>query len=212
MAGGFEVALACDLIVAARDAKVGIPEVKRGLVAAAGALIRLPKRIPYHLAMELALTGDPITAERAHEIGIVNRLAEPGEAVAAARELAAAIVRNGPLAIAGSKKIMVAAQDWTEEEAWERQGEIAGPDLHLRGRPRGRHRVRREARPGLARQVAVWLQREITLARGCAAPPRHARDRGGRCPARCDARGRRACSPAASATGRGNENALPGRA
>jgi enoyl-CoA hydratase len=127
VAGGFEVALACDLIVAARDAKVGIPEVKRGLVAAAGALIRLPKRIPYHLAMELALTGDPISAERAHEIGIVNRLAEPGEAVAAARELAAAIAKNGPLAIAGSKRIIVAAQDWTEEEAWARQGEISNP-------------------------------------------------------------------------------------
>src|SRR4051795_11989447 len=94
VAGGFEVALACDLIVAARDAKVGIPEVKRGLVAAAGALIRLPKRIPYHLAMELALTGDPISAERAYAIGIVNRLAEPGEAVAVARELAAAIAGN----------------------------------------------------------------------------------------------------------------------
>ncbi len=127
VAGGFELALACDLIVAARDAKVGIPEVKRGLVAAAGALIRLPKRIPYHLAMELALTGDPIGAERAHAVGIVNRLAEPGEAVDAARELAAAIARNGPLATAGSKRIIVAAQDWTEEEAWERQGEIAGP-------------------------------------------------------------------------------------
>src|ERR671933_2261221 len=90
VAGGFEIALACDLIVAARDARLGIPEVKRSLVAAAGALIRLPKRIPYHLAMELALTGDAIGAERAHAIGLVNRLAEPGEAVATARELAAA--------------------------------------------------------------------------------------------------------------------------
>src|SRR4051812_38757976 len=112
VAGGFEVALACDLIVAARDAKVGIPEVKRGLVAAAGALIRLPKRIPYHLAMELALTGDPISAERAYAVGIVNRLAEPGEAVAVARELAAAIAANGPLAIAGSKRILAAAAAW----------------------------------------------------------------------------------------------------
>ncbi|MGH2968042.1 MAG: enoyl-CoA hydratase-related protein, partial [Solirubrobacteraceae bacterium] len=80
-----------------------------------------------HVAMELALTGDPIGAERAHAIGIVNRLAEPGEAVAVARELAAAIARNGPLAIAASKRILVAAQDWTEAEAWERQGEISGP-------------------------------------------------------------------------------------
>jgi len=127
VAGGFEVALSCDLIVAARDAKVGIPEVKRGLVAAAGALIRLPKRIPYHLAMELALTGDTIGAERAHAIGIVNRLAEPGEAMAAARELAAAIVANGPLATAGSKRILAAAVDWTEAEAWERQEAIVRP-------------------------------------------------------------------------------------
>ena len=128
MAGGFEVALACDLIVAARDAKLGIPEVKRGLVAAAGALIRLPKRIPYHLAMELALTGDPIGAERAHELGIVNRLAEPGEAVAAARELAAAIVAQRP---ARPRRLQADRRprpcDWTEEEAWEKQGEIAGP-------------------------------------------------------------------------------------
>jgi enoyl-CoA hydratase len=127
VAGGFEVALACDLIVAARDAKVGIPEVKRGLVAAAGALIRLPKRIPYHLAMELALTGDPIGAERAHAIGIVNRLSEPGGALAAARALAAAIVVNGPLAITGSKQILAAAVDWSEQEAWERQEAVVRP-------------------------------------------------------------------------------------
>ena len=127
VAGGFEIALACDLIVAARDARVGIPEVKRGLVAAAGALIRLPKRIPYHVAMELALTGEMIGAERAAELGLVNRLAEPGGALDVARELAAEVVANGPLATAGSKQILSAALDWTEEEAWERQGEIAGP-------------------------------------------------------------------------------------
>jgi len=126
LAGGCEIALSCDLIVAARGARLGIPEVKRGLVAAAGALIRLPKRIPYHLAMELALTGDPITAERAHQIGLVNRLAEPGEAVAVARELAAGIARNAPLSLGGSKQIIRQAADWSEEEAWERQGEITG--------------------------------------------------------------------------------------
>ncbi|HEX8101266.1 MAG TPA: crotonase/enoyl-CoA hydratase family protein [Solirubrobacteraceae bacterium] len=127
VAGGFEIALACDLIVAARDARLGIPEVKRSLVAAGGALIRLPKRIPYHLAMELALTGDPIDAARGYEIGVVNRLAEPGGAVAVARELAAAIARNGPLALDATKRILRAAGDWTEEEAWARQGEISGP-------------------------------------------------------------------------------------
>jgi enoyl-CoA hydratase len=127
VAGGFEIALSCDLIVAARDARVGIPEVKRSLVAAGGALIRLPKRIPYHVAMELALTGETIGAERAHELGIVNRLSEPGAAVDAALELAAAIARNGPLALTASKKIVASAPDWTEAEAWQKQGEISGP-------------------------------------------------------------------------------------
>jgi enoyl-CoA hydratase/carnithine racemase len=123
VAGGFEIALACDLIVAARDARFGIPEVKRSLVAAGGALIRLPRRIPYHLAMELALTGDPIAAERAHDLGLVSRLAEPGGAVAAARELAATIAANGPLAVDATKRILLA----DEADAWERQAEIAGP-------------------------------------------------------------------------------------
>jgi enoyl-CoA hydratase len=127
VAGGFEVALSCDLIVAARGARLGIPEVKRSLVAAGGALLRLPQRIPYHLAMELALTGDPIDAERGYELGIVNRLAEPGGAVDAALELAAEVARNGPLALKASKRIVQSSGDWTESEAWEKQGEIAGP-------------------------------------------------------------------------------------
>ena len=127
VAGGFEVALACDLIVAGRDARIGIPEVKRSLVAAGGALIHLPKRIPYHVAMELALTGDPIDAARGYELGIVNRIAEPGEAVAVARELAAAIARNGPLALDASKRIVQATLDWPQAEAFARQDEIAGP-------------------------------------------------------------------------------------
>ena len=127
LAGGFEIALACDLIVASREARFGIPEVKRGLVAAAGALLRLPRRIPYHLAMELALTGEPIGAERAAQLGIVSRLTEPGEALAGAHELAALIARNGPLAIDASKRIVASAAEWGEAEGWERQGEIAGP-------------------------------------------------------------------------------------
>ena len=127
VAGGFEICLACDLIVAARGARLGIPEVKRSLVAAGGALLRLPKRMPYHFAMELALTGDPVTAERAHELGIVNRLAEPGAAVTTARELAGQIVPNGPLALDASKRILQSAVDWSEVEGWERQGEIVGP-------------------------------------------------------------------------------------
>lgn len=127
VAGGLEVALSCDLIVAARGARLGIPEVKRGLVAAAGALLRLPRRIPYHVAMELALTGEPIDAERAAVLGLVNRLAEPGGAVAAARELAAQIAANGPLAVAASKRVLVEAPGWPEDERWARQAAIVGP-------------------------------------------------------------------------------------
>ena len=104
VAGGMEIALACDLIVAAKGAKMGIPEAKRSLVAAGGALLRLPRRMPYHVVMELALTGDPLPAERFHELGLVNRLAEPGSAVDVALELAGALAKNGPLALVASKR------------------------------------------------------------------------------------------------------------
>jgi enoyl-CoA hydratase len=127
VAGGLEVALACDLIVAARGAKLGIPEVKRSLVAAGGALLRLPRRVPYGIAMELALTGDTITAERAYELGLVNRLSERGEALGAALELAAAIARNGPLALDATKAILQQQFDWSEQDFWQRQGELSGP-------------------------------------------------------------------------------------
>jgi len=130
VAGGFELALVCDLIVAARDAKVGIPEVKRSVVAVGGGLIRLPRRVPYHLAMELALTGEFMDAERAFQVGLVNRLTDPGEAMSGARELAATISQNGPLALSASKEILASSQDWTEAEAWKRQYEIAAPVLN----------------------------------------------------------------------------------
>jgi enoyl-CoA hydratase len=127
VAGGLEIALSCDLIVASRGAKLGIPEVKRSLVAAAGALRRLPQRLPYNVAMELALTGDPLTAERAYELGLVNRVAEPGEALAGALELAATIAKNGPLALDATKATLQQQFDWGEAEFWQRQGELAGP-------------------------------------------------------------------------------------
>ncbi len=127
VAGGLEVALACDLIVAARGAKLGIPEVKRSLVAAGGALLHLPRRIPYQLAMELALTGDPIAAERAHELGLVNRLAEPGSAVEVALALAGEIAVNAPLALAASKRILQEQWDWSSAEMWEAQSAISDP-------------------------------------------------------------------------------------
>src|SRR5436305_5284227 len=127
VAGGLEIALSCDLIVAARDARLGIAEVKRGLVAAAGALIRLPKRIPYHLAMELALTGEFIDGARAYDLGLVNRATEPGNALDTALELAGQIASGAPLALRASKQIVSRAQDWDEREAWQRQDEIAAP-------------------------------------------------------------------------------------
>jgi enoyl-CoA hydratase len=127
VAGGLEVALSCDLIVAAREAKLGIPEVKRSLVAAGGALLRLPRRIPFHVAMEMALTGDPISAERGYELGLVNRLADSGAAVETALELADAIAKNAPLALAASKRIALEAPEWSAEDMWQKQGEIAGP-------------------------------------------------------------------------------------
>src|SRR5271154_6989980 len=127
VAGGMEIALACDLIVAAKGAKMGIPEAKRSIVASGGALLRLPRRMPYHLVMELALTGDPMPAERFHELGVVNRLTEPGSSVDVALLLATELARNGPLALAASKRILQEQFDWSSEKMWERQREIAGP-------------------------------------------------------------------------------------
>jgi enoyl-CoA hydratase len=127
VAGGLEVALSCDLIVAARGARLGIPEVKRSLVAAGGGLLRLPRMLPRNIAMEMALTGDPILAERAAELGLVNRLAEPGEALSTALELAESIAANGPLALAASKRILNESPDWADTEFFERQAKIAQP-------------------------------------------------------------------------------------
>jgi len=127
VAGGLEVALACDLIIASRGTRLGIPEVKRSLVAAGGGLLRLPRVLPRTVAMELALTGDPIDAERAYELGLVNRLAEPGLALDTALELAETIAANGPLALAASKRILTESLDWPDSEFFARQGEITGP-------------------------------------------------------------------------------------
>jgi enoyl-CoA hydratase len=127
LAGGFEIALACDLVVASEEATFGLPEVTRGLVAGAGGLLRLPRQIPYHIALEIALTGDRFPAARLHAAGLVNRLVPPGEALAQARELAARIGRNAPLALAATKRIVTESVDWLQAEAFDRQGEIAGP-------------------------------------------------------------------------------------
>ena len=127
VAGGCEIALTCDLIVAANDAKFGLPEVKRGLTAAAGGLFRLPRRIPPGIAMELALTGDPLPAADAHRLGLVNTLTEPGGALAGARALAARISANAPLAVANTKQVLVQQQDWGISDAWDRQLPLTQP-------------------------------------------------------------------------------------
>ncbi|HEX3792003.1 MAG TPA: crotonase/enoyl-CoA hydratase family protein [Pseudonocardiaceae bacterium] len=127
LAGGCELVLACDLVVAAEDAKFGIPEVRRGLVAAAGGLLRLPRRIPPNIAMEFALTGDFFPAQDAHRYGLVNRLTEPGGALAGALELAERITANAPLAVRATKEIINRSADWTSDEAFARQAEITAP-------------------------------------------------------------------------------------
>ncbi|MBT2227965.1 crotonase/enoyl-CoA hydratase family protein [Nonomuraea sp. NEAU-A123] len=127
VAGGCELVLASDLVVAAENAKFGLPEVRRGLVAVGGGLLRLPARIPYQVAMELALTGDFLTAERAYTLGLVNRLTSAGGALAEARRLAAAIAANGPLAVRVTKHILVESRDWPAAVAFERQQEMTAP-------------------------------------------------------------------------------------
>jgi len=121
LAGGLELALSCDLLVAARGAMLGIPEVGVGLFAAGAGLFRLPSRVGYGTAMEMAITGDPITAEEAADHGLVSRLTEPGGALGEALVLAERIARNAPLAVAASKQLIRASQGATEEELWKIQ-------------------------------------------------------------------------------------------
>jgi len=121
LAGGFEMALACDLIVAANNATFGLPEVKRGIVAGSGGMVRLPSRIPYHIAMEAVLTGDMLPAQRAHGYGLINRLVEPGQALEAALELARIVAENGPLAVQMAKKIVTESRDWRQADMFDLQ-------------------------------------------------------------------------------------------
>ncbi|MEV7968465.1 crotonase/enoyl-CoA hydratase family protein [Sphaerisporangium sp. NPDC088356] len=127
LAGGFELVLACDIVVASEEAKFGLPEPKRGLVAGAGGVMRLPRRIPYHIAMEIALTGDHYPASRLYELGLVNRITPAGEALATAKELAAKIAANAPLALLATKRVLVESADWSRDEMFARQGEITNP-------------------------------------------------------------------------------------
>ena len=125
LAGGCELALACDLIVAAQDAWFGLPEVSRGLVAGSGGLVRLPRRIPPAIALEYALTGERMDAPTAHHWGLVNRLSAPGAALKDALSLANAIAANAPLSTQMTKRIMQESPGWAEDEIWERQRPLA---------------------------------------------------------------------------------------
>ena len=123
LAGGLELMIACDLVVASNGAKFGIPEVKRGLAAAAGGLMMLPDLVPHKVAMEMALTGDFIDAARAHEIGLINRVTD-GAALDGALELAQAINANGPLAVRISKQIIEESRGWDRDERWDNQSKL----------------------------------------------------------------------------------------
>jgi enoyl-CoA hydratase len=127
LAGGFEIVLSCDLVVAAETARFGIPEVKRGLMAAAGGLIRLPKRVPLAIALELAMTGDPIDAQRALELGLVNQVVPGDQVVGAAIALAERIGENSPIAVRNSRRLVREAAELSEEEGWKRTIELMMP-------------------------------------------------------------------------------------
>jgi enoyl-CoA hydratase len=127
LAGGFELVLACDLVVAGRTARFGVPEVKRSLVAAGGAALLLPQRVARAVAMEMLLTGEPIDAERASAVGLVNRVVDEGGALEAAVEMASEVAGNGPLAVAATKQIVLSAPNWSPTEGWARQDEIVRP-------------------------------------------------------------------------------------
>jgi enoyl-CoA hydratase len=148
LAGGFELLLACDLVIAGASARFGVPEVKRSLVAGAGGALLLPHRIPRALALEMLLTGDPVDASRAAEMGLVNRVVEEGGALAAAIEVAERIAANGPLALAATKEIARRGGDWTTDR-WERAAALMGPVFKSRDAQEG-------ARAFAEKRAPVW--------------------------------------------------------
>jgi len=152
LAGGFEIVLACDLVVAGQGATFGLPEVKRGLTAAAGGLLRLQERIPHNLAMELVLTGRPLSAHEASELHLVNRLVADGTARDAAQELAAEIAANAPLALAASKEVLTHSSDWTWNEKFDKQELVVDP-------VRQSLDAREGAQAFIEKRAPIWLGR-----------------------------------------------------
>src|SRR5262245_19271072 len=166
VAGGFELVLACDLVVAGETARFGVPEVKRGLVAGAGAAILLPQRIPPAIALELLLTGETIQAPRAAALGLVNRVVPDGSAVDGAVELARVIAANGPLAVAVTKEIALSAPDWSFAERWQKQGELMGPVLVSEDAQEGARAFAEKRAPvwkGRCRAAGMWLRRRVLV-------------------------------------------------
>ena len=149
LGGGFELALACDLIVAAENARFGFPEVTRGIVAAEGGLVRLPRRLPYHVAVGVLLTGEPLPAAKAEEYGLVTELTAPGAALGKARELAGRVARNAPLALAAVKEVLRATQGLNDSDAFERQDQITS------GLPSSQD-AREGARAFVEKRTPVW--------------------------------------------------------
>lgn len=150
--GGWELALACDLVVAAADARFGLLEVRRGLVPLGGGLLRLRERLPVPLAFEIAATGMPIDGARAHELGLVNRLAPPGGAFDAAVELAGEIAAGAPLAVAAIKRIVGEGGSSADPEARARARRIGAP-------VNGSDDAREGARAFVERRAPVWRSR-----------------------------------------------------
>jgi len=147
VAGGFEIVLCCDMVVASVDAVFGLPEVKRGLLAGGGGLLRLPERVPYAIAAEWTLTGSNIPAARAAEVGVVNRLAPPGGALAEALDLAHQIAANAPLAVRATKRILTESRRWPADEAFARQAEIYQPVRSSADAVEGARAFREKRRP-----------------------------------------------------------------
>ena len=149
LAGGFEIALSCDLLVASQTARFGIPEVRRGLIAAAGGLLRLPTVLPKNLAMELALTGRFMAADEAWRAGLLNRLVEPGTALDVARALALEIAANAPLSVAIGKQIIRDGKTWPEADMFVRQKALADAVLESQDAQEG-------ARAFAEKRAPVW--------------------------------------------------------
>ncbi len=152
LAGGCELALTCDLIVASVDAQFGLPEVKLGLVAGSGGLVRLPRRIPAAIALEYALTGELMSATSAHRWGLVNRVVPAGEALRAALALASSIGANAPLAVAMTKRIIYEARGWPDSEVWDRQRPLAESVI-------GTEDAKEGARAFTEKRAPVWRGR-----------------------------------------------------